>query len=364
MARWVVQIPFFKGEDIVHVFEKSIYKMYDGDQTTMKIIWTLEANKECDNVIKQKSFILSATGGLIRKIGNEAFQTFYTMTKEPVKGNKELSSVQKVDLLSITKEEFTFEKVTELLSIRYSSEEKKMILPKYHCQDTFTLHSGEYDGITKDTPTTVGRYIFNKILFSGTPVQKEVGYINEVLFAKVFSGYEQKIANGLFFDRLTVKDVVNYINVRDWAGFQFHALICTSFTPGTVKTPDAVKKLRKELYKKYERELASGDTHAMEEIEKQLIAKTMEVLKDDVGMDLYVSGARGSVENNMKNMFMARGSVFDPGHEKFDIVLSSINDGIQIKDIPASSNAIVSGSFPKSVSLSQGSYLGFGFLHF
>lgn len=334
---------------------------YDGDQTTMKIVWSLEANKECEEVIQRKSFLLNSTGGLIRTIGNEADQTFYTLTKEPRKENRELSAVEKDTLLRIAKDEYTFEKVAELIGIRFSVKENKVIPPKYHICDYFTLRKGDYEGIKEDTKTTVGRYLLNRWLYSETPLAKEVGYVNEVLFSKVFGKYEQMVANALFFDRIQVSDVEKYINMRDWVGFQFHILVCSSFTPGTVKTPEPVKKLRKELFKKYEKELANNDTHAMNEIEKQLIDKTMEVLKDDVGLDLYVSGARGSVGNNMKNMYMVRGSVLDPSREKFDLVLNSINDGIQITDIPASSNAIVCGAYPKSVKcttfLKPGEYL-------
>lgn len=326
--------------------------MYDGDQTTMKIIWSLEANKECEEVIQRKSFILNTTGGLIRQIGNEALQTFYTMTKDysPKKG-KILNAVQKQEILSIPKEEFTFDKLVDLFGVLTDEgvDKLKSTTSKYHCQDKFTLRKGEYEGIKEDTETTVGRYIFNKILFSETPLSPIVGYVNHLLLAGDFKKIEAAIAKGLLFDKITVQDVKNYIDVRDWLGFQFHGVITSSFTPETIQTPKEVAELRKQLYKKYEKELADGDTKVMEMIEKQLVAKTLEVLKDDDGMDLYVSGARGSVGNNMKNMMMVRGSVMNPSTGQYDLVLSSLNDGIAIKDIPAASNVIVGGAYPKSV---------------
>lgn len=56
---------------------------YDGDQVTAKVIWTQEANQECDRVLKSKSTILSSNGVLRRPIILEGIQTLYVLTKDP-----------------------------------------------------------------------------------------------------------------------------------------------------------------------------------------------------------------------------------------------------------------------------------------
>lgn len=332
--------------------------MYDGDQTTMKIIWSLEANAECERVISRKSFILDNTGGLIRKVGNEASQTFYSMTKDPNKKNsRQISAAEKSMLLSIEKGDLTFDKMIELFAVKYLPKENRTVEPRFSVQDYFTLNTGEYPEISESITTTVGRFILNKLLYSDTPLEKVLGYVNGVLEKDKFGSTEKKIANALFYDKITVDDVITYINVRDWLGFQIHGLVCASFTPGVVKTHPEVKKLRDELYKRYEKELKANDTKVAAEIEKQLIDKTMDVLKDDPGMDLYISGARGSVGNNMKNMYMMRGSIMNPNTEEYDVVASSLNDGLRKQDIPASSNAIVSGAYPKSCGTQVSGYM-------
>ena len=58
---------------------------YDGDQITAKIFWTQEANEECEKIMNKKSFILSSSGKNMRTCDLEAIQTFYTLTKDPVK---------------------------------------------------------------------------------------------------------------------------------------------------------------------------------------------------------------------------------------------------------------------------------------
>ena len=58
---------------------------YDGDQITGKIIWTLEANEECEKLMNSKSFFLGPNGKNTRECQLECDQTMYVLTKEPVR---------------------------------------------------------------------------------------------------------------------------------------------------------------------------------------------------------------------------------------------------------------------------------------
>ena len=100
-----------------------------------------------------------------------------------------------------------------------------------------------------------------------------------------------------------------------------------------------------------EEAIKNGDARVIEDIEQQLIKKTKEALKDDIGMDLYNSGARGSVNNHLKNMMLTRGAVQNPVTKEYDIIENSLMDGLAKKDIPAHSNMITSGAYPKAVKL-------------
>ena len=55
---------------------------YDGDQITAKILWTQEANEECEQGMNSKSFFLNTNGKNMRTIDLEAIQTFYVLTKD------------------------------------------------------------------------------------------------------------------------------------------------------------------------------------------------------------------------------------------------------------------------------------------
>ena len=66
-------------------------------------------------------------------------------------------------------------------------------------------------------------------------------------------------------------------------------------------------------------------------------------------MDLYVSGARGSIGNNYKNMYLMRGAIKNNMTGKYEIITGSLLDGLQKENIDAHSNSILSGAFPKAV---------------
>lgn len=70
-------------EDIVQS-NKEIYcqtSLYDGDQVSVKPLYSAEANAEADQIIKAKSNFLAVTGKNTRSSSNEVIQTLYQMTK-------------------------------------------------------------------------------------------------------------------------------------------------------------------------------------------------------------------------------------------------------------------------------------------
>lgn len=330
---------------------------YDGDQTTVKILWTQEANAELDKLMKSKSFFLNTNGETVRRVEIEPIQTFYTMTKEPTAKNRTITDIETHWLLSKQPKEFTFSVLVGMFGdLADDNDRKRRAIPKFNCMDKMTIPASK-SPTGKAIETTVGRFIFNKILIEGTGLINEFKYINTVVDDGYYNKIESMISEALLNDRITTETMVTWIDLRDWLGFQMHGVITTSFSPAVIKTPKEVEQLKKELLKKYEKELAAGDIKASETIEKELIAKTKEVLKGDYGMDLYDSGARGSVKNNMKNVNLMRGAIMNPSTGKYDIVLTSLMDGMDKVDIPASSNSIVGGAYPKAVQTKVSGYL-------
>lgn len=311
----------------------------------MKIVWTQEANEECERVMNKPSFFVRMDGSLVRYVEIEAIQTFYNMTKNSGKTNKKLNTSETHSIISLTPDDITFDKLVELFG---HIEHPDGFYPKFNPEDKMTIPVGGYCDNKEPIETTVGRFIFNKGLIEKSNLVNVLGYINTEMTEGAFlGGIEKSIATALLEGKVNTDQMYTYVNTRDWLSLQGHVLITPSFTPDTIKIHPEVKKLKDELFKKYENELKNGDATIAADIEKKLIEKTKESFKDDIGMDLYNSGARGSLGNNYKNIALMRGAVYNRATGRYEIIENSLNDGLAIKDIPISSNTILEGAYPK-----------------
>lgn len=335
---------------------------YDGDQTTVKIIFTQEANEECEAVINKKSYFINASGSNIRKVGKEALQTFFVLTKDPYGEYKSLSLEDKKYFLSLKKEDLNFENFVDwfgdTVNLTDNDKTKPKVKSKYNPCDTLTISPEEYSLVhSEPVKTTLGRLIFNKVLIESLGFDNIFEYQNKVFTAKVYGGFDAAIANALKEDKISVSQMRDYVDTRDWFGLQVHALITSSFTPEVMKLPPEVVELKKKLMKENEEALKAGDERVIEKIEQQLIAATKKALDGNIGMDLYISGARGSVDNHLKNIMLTRGAVQNPVTKEYDIIENSLMDGLAKKDIGTHSNMIVSGAYPKAVGTQVSGYM-------
>lgn len=131
--------------------------------------------------------------------------------------------------------------------------------------------------------------------------------------------------------------------------------MCTVLTPSVTQKFLNVSKYiepkKRELAKKYEKELAAGDAVTAEKMEQELIDYALEYLKDDPSLDLYLSKARSSIGNHFKNMYIMKGAIRnpDPNAEKqFDIALSNYNDGISKDEYAVFCNSLSAGPYKRA----------------
>lgn len=327
---------------------------YDGDQVTVKILWTLEANEECERVMNAKSFFISPSGSNVRKIKYECLQTMYDLTKDPDGDSKLVLSDAVKKLIEKPAKEYTFDFLVELFAYRRNG---KDVMPrKYAPNDIVVLEPNQYHNKER-VKTTIGRLVWNKIMVERVGVWNHFQYFNKVMTKKNYMSYEAAMTLLLREDQIDTGIFRTYLDHRDWLGLQLHAVITASFTEKTVKTPENVKKLREELFKKYEKELANGDVLVANKIEQELIQAMVNEIKDDPGFDLYASGARGDIANHMKNLFLMRGGVMNPNTGKYEIMKTSFNDGLRKEDFTAASNSVVQGAYPKAVGTADSGYL-------
>lgn len=267
-------------------------------------------------------------------------------------GNK-LSDNDKKYLMALKPEDITFELLISLFADKTVKEIKnnklmmKVISSKMKPSDEFTLKAKEYFN-KEEIITTAGQFIYNKLLIE-RDFAELLGYIHQAINKDVHNSLEDKLSKALLNDKITVKQMVDYLNRVQWLSQQFHSVISGSFTMGTLKPNKEVIKKRDQLLKENKDKLKKGDATVAAKIEKELLSLAKEKLKGDHGLDLYDSGARGSFGNNFKNITIMKGPTFNPTTGEFDIVQSNFMEGIKKTELETYGNAIISGSYPKAV---------------
>lgn len=268
-----------------------------------------------------------------------------------------LSNEYKKMLMELTPDDITAEFINKYLADTCERKDGKLIqhpsLIKTY--DTFTLEKGEYFNKEK-VLTNVGLFIYNKFIIE-TYFKDVVGYINTPITGDVHSDIEKKLSNALLNDVITPEQMADYLNRIQWLSKQFNSVFSGSFTMNTLKPIPAVVKERDRLMKENKEKLEAGDVVVAANIENKLIEKAKEELKDEPGLDLYQSGARGSFKNNYKNNSIMKGPVYNPITGKWDVVGTNYMEGIEKKDIPVVGNGVVTGQYPKSIGTATSGYL-------
>lgn len=81
MPKDKVSISFIDTVTMSNLYLHGLGGDYDGDQVTLKGLYSQEANQEAEKIMKSKSHILNIYGQNMRKTTNEGVQTLYMMTK-------------------------------------------------------------------------------------------------------------------------------------------------------------------------------------------------------------------------------------------------------------------------------------------
>lgn len=76
-----VKTRFIDTVSMSNLYLDAIGGDYDGDMVSIKMCYTVEANQEADELIHNIKHYISIQGNLVRVLSNEAYLTFYNMTR-------------------------------------------------------------------------------------------------------------------------------------------------------------------------------------------------------------------------------------------------------------------------------------------
>lgn len=196
--------------------------------------------------------------------------------------------------------------------------------------------------------TTIGLWIFNKYF-----IEKELfnvfGYINEEINGKKLDSMNKKLSYLILENEVDIETQLKPYLMKQQHMMRFVSILSPNHTMKMLKTSGHIRKRKEELIKQYQEELKKGNEVVAAEIEKELLAIASDYLKDDPSIDMYRSGARGSFDNNFKNMFIMKGAIMNPDPGKgFDITTSNYMDGISKEEYSIFANSLVGGAFAKA----------------
>lgn len=210
---------------------------------------------------------------------------------------------------------------------------------------------------TNQFTTTAGLYIFNKY-FIERDLFDIFGYINKTITGKEFEKLCKTLTEWYLEDRIDVEVYKRFYN-KTQKTMPYVSILSPTFTSDFLTASKKITIKKKELIKKYSKELEAGDTIVADKVQKELMAYAKDLLKDDPSMDTYDSDARGSFGNNYKNMYIMKGTAknANPKAEKqFVVLTSNLVDGVSEKEYPYFANGLVEGAYSRGKKTEKGGY--------
>ena len=344
-------------EDIVLILDEADF---DGDVLYVRGLMTDEANLEAEQIMNQKTSALNITGTNAKTVSKEVVNSLYELTKDGT-GARKLSALETKVMLDLTPGDITRSKLAEWFAdyVNNSSGDHNVRKTKsyYNTWDTIVVPKDYFYDDQNEFTTTVGRFIANKFILEGSGVIGITKYISDVLHKGGLGKLDNMIGHMYLKDEINRKQFNSYIDRRDCLGYWLNGMLAHSISERMLKPLPEIETKKAELIKKYEKELNSGNVDIMTKVSNELIDYAKEILKDDPGMDLYLSGDL-NFGNNYRNNAILRGAVMNKLTGEFDFIGTSLMDGIDIKDIPAHANSILASQYPASIATKDAGYLG------
>ena len=225
--------------------------------------------------------------------------------------------------------------------------------PRFHTYDLITIPKGVYGNTKKNKnafTTTVGIYIFNKgCLESMCDV---LGYVDYPITKKAYGALNKEISYLRLEGKITIEQLKDFI-MQSQIYMSCTTALSSSHTMHMLMATEKIEKKKKELEKKYADAIKNKDIKGITAMEKELLAFAAEYLGDDPSMDMYNSGARGSFDNNFKNMYVMKGAIVG-SDGSYDIVTSSYIAGLSKEDFSKINDAAIAGPYSRAVNTQKG----------
>jgi hypothetical protein len=260
-----------------------------------------------------------------------------------------LNDEQTAEIVAITDDAITKELFVQLFG---RTEER--LTPRYQPNDAFFLKKGMIS-VYRETSallTTIGRFIFNRFLNEGC-FGTHFAYFN----GEQADDFDKLVATELLEERLTLDQNSQYITKRSWLEYTPIELLVPGLSFNTIHPYPEVMKLKKELFKKYEKELREGNVTIGLEIEKALLDKANVCMKSDPAGRLFKLD-KPKFGNHYKTMNVMIGPLeSNTNRGEYHISKSNFCDGIDKDEYHHFADQVITGTYARSVDTQEGGVL-------
>ena len=298
---------------------------HDGDAVSIKPIQTEEAVADCDRINDTLLQVFDYDGNYRRAVEKDCDQTWYSFTRNPKEGEPRKTIPNNhpfMQYLDSVKDGSLSAKMLYKYTRTYDPKKK----PELSLMDKVTI---KYNG--KSIETTLGRYIFNKIVFYTVWDNKSYHFNNIVMKQSDFQGEMKYLKQLAFEKKIANRDLLDIVDMSTEFGMRFANVYNAGLTY-SMMIPD--KKFReyrdKKLNSVKEAVEKNTDLELLAKAEDDIIKYAKEYYKNDDMIELMDSGAGSKWDNDFKQMNINVGAV--PTVEgKPVLMFGSLSDGVDPK---------------------------------
>lgn len=229
---------------------------------------------------------------------------------------------------------------------------------KFNPYDLIEIPPGYYGPENKKNKnkftTTVGLWIYNKF-FIEPRLFNVFGYVNNVVNKSRYGDMNDTLVYALLEGDISLEDYKQFITYNEFL-MPFVVILAPNDSKELLTISSKVESTKKKLIKDNKESLDKGDIIKSIEIENRLIDTAMDQLKDDPALDSYKSGARASIGNNFKNIYLMKGAIKDPLTGEFNIATSAYSTGISSEEYHIFANSLAEGPYARTNKTKVGGY--------
>ena len=303
-------------------------------------------------------------------------------SEEEAKSTEDLEDIQSTEAKKEFPQQFlTPEQIEKLLEIRDYSEFKEkninardwivsifsnrkedkpdgkgfeVLPPLIPIEGYFKLPANTLPNQPEEILTTAGLYVFNMFCIASA-FKHKIPYINHEMNAKALEGFNNELASLLLDNKIQIKGEIEVFQNN----ITFISYLTELFMPGIsielLEELPEVKKMKKELVKRYKKEIDAGDAaFYADNVEKPLLAEAKKILSTDESWDIYSIGKKPTFDNNYKSNVVSIGPIRNPITESYDIISNSYDNGVELDKYAAYCNQLISGTYDRSVKTQYG----------